>query len=114
MKKLLTFLSHQKWLLLTVVFFIALMVAVSFISVTQMDGLSTRVLAISEWIKRHHVILLLWHGLILAAIYVGWGMKVNRAVKAQKLSSNEIQRLKRFRWWLIGFVLLVDCWVFWL
>ncbi len=114
MKKLLTFIRQQKWLFVTVFFFVLLMVVVSFISLTQMDGLSARVLGFNQWLQRHHVAVLLWHVLILAAIYVGWGIKVDRTFKGQTISAKKMRSVKRFRWWLIGFVVLVDCWVFWL
>lgn len=76
--------------------------------------------ALNNWFKHHRLTIIVWHILLLAAIYYGWGWKVDEAVKTQakmenvtKWDEKRIRKIKRFRWYLIGAFLLIDFMMFW-
>jgi hypothetical protein len=93
---------------LTVLCSVGVMELALIVSVTQMATINSPILHVSAWISQHKTLFSLWHILIITAIYWGWGKKVERAAKKYSLSTDQITKAKRFRYVLIGFVVLVD------
>lgn len=116
-KKLFT--KHQSlWFGLSI-FFIMMLFAFSFSS-GLFGNQHHAIYIINAWFNQHRFIVILWHILLLAAIYYGWGWKVDEAVKTQakmenitKWDEKRIRKIKRFRWYLIGAFLLIDLMMFW-
>jgi len=99
--------------------FIGITVTFIMIGVAYLFGFSTlnfpdhqsTISALNTWLNKHKLIIILWHVLLLVAIYWGWGIKVDSLVKQQKqrqIDHATIDKYKRFRWVLIITVLIID------
>lgn len=108
----------RPWFWITGIFSLLIIAVLSLISLTQFNGLHSIIFGLSNWIDDHRYAFLLWHMVIVVAIWVLWGKKVDRDFAAyqknakKKLSDDELKKAvakaKRFRLFLIGFVVVVD------
>lgn len=89
---------------------LAVMLAVS---LTQVHTIKQPVFNISQWFNHNRIYFIGWQILIILAIFLGWGYKIDREARNTELPKSEIKRLKRFRYWLIGFVLLINLILIW-
>jgi uncharacterized membrane protein YhfC len=78
------------------------------INVGHLERVDVMVTELSGWIKSHRPIFWVWHGLLMAAIFVGWGKKIDRQSKARGWSKAQTQKMKRFRYVLILTFLMLD------
>lgn len=113
MKKLYTLFTKGKWIWMTLIFFAVIMICMLAISLSQMSGINGAISGLSSWVKTHKYAFLLWHGLIIAAIYYFWGKKVDKEAKLHDLTEDQIKKTKRFRYYMIAFVIVVDLLVHW-
>ncbi len=77
-------------------------------SLSRINGLNATVFGLSDWIKVHHSLFLVWHLLIFLAIFYGFSKKVDRDARQYSLSRDEVKKAKRWRFALIGFVMAMD------
>ena len=80
----------------------------SLISINFIHSLNLPVQQVNHWINQHHSLFLCWHLLLLVAIYFGWGFKVEKEAKQKELTAEQIKKAKRFRWLIIGSVIIID------
>lgn len=113
------FKKHQSIFIGIGLFLIMMLISYAF-SFGFLSNQHHAIYAISAWFNKHRFIVILWHILLFLAIYYGWGWKVDQAVKMQqkqergtKWSTARIEKIKRFRWYLIVACLLIDLLVFW-
>jgi hypothetical protein len=113
MKTFTTTIAKNKWLIISLSFSALIIFMFSLIGLNQASGINSTILSLSHWIKTHKYLFLLWHMFIVFAIYIAWGVKVERQAKRYNLSEKEVKKAKRFRYALIGFVVLVDILTHW-
>ena len=113
MKEVVNTLTKHKWVLFTMICFVILLFAVSLIRFTHLTDMNDAVIHLSYWIKAHKYPFIVWHILIIAAIYVFWGLKVDQVVKRNQLSQCDAKKIKPFRYWMMAFVVIVNLWVHW-
>lgn len=93
---------------LIVLFTIVIFMAMLTVSLTQVHAIKQPVFNISQWFDHNRIYFIGWQIMIILAIFLGWGYKIDRETRNTELPKSEITRLKRFRYWLIGFVLLIN------
>ena len=103
--------NHQSLLIGLGLFFLMMLVAFSF-SFGVFGNQHQVIYALSSWFSQHKFMVILWHIFLIAAIYWGWGFKVDLAAKRTQINEKQIKKLKRFRWVLISAILLIDLFVF--
>jgi hypothetical protein len=101
------FKKHQS-LLIGLGIFALMMLAASMFSFGGFSSQHHAIYALSSWLRQHKFLVILWHIFIIAAIYWGWGLKVDLAAKNVQMDEIKIKKLKRFRWVLIVMFLLID------
>jgi len=109
------FKKHQS-ILIGLGIFVLMMLAVSCFSLSAFGNHHHAVYVLSTWLNQHKLIVILWHILLITSIYFGWGIKVDLAVKhaqiGEMMDEKRVKKLKRFRWVLIGMVLIIDFFMF--
>ena len=113
MNKFFSVLKRTRWMLITIAVFIALMVFVSMLSFTHIASSHSVIFSLGAWVTQNRIWFALWHGVIIVAIYFGWGWKVDRAAAVQEMSPEDIKKAKRFRYWMIAFVVVISLLTYW-
>ncbi len=123
MKKLFNYLSRHKWMLISILLLLLVLFLMTLMSVSQINGFNRVVFDLNHFIKAHKFTFLLWHIAIIGAIWVLWGKKVDQdfarfdQAHPGKLDAGQrsaaVAKAKRFRWWLIAFVLVIDLLMHW-
>jgi hypothetical protein len=109
MKKNPSFLSRYKLSLITLLMmlsFISIAVFLSFSSISSQTSILVN--QFNAWIRQHTFVFLLSHGLLMIAIYVLWGNRVDALSMKYQLTNEVVQKVKQARLVLIGLILIVD------
>lgn len=88
--------------------FVFMMLVASVFSFGAFGNQRHAIYALSSWLSQHKFLIMLWHIFLIAAIYWGWGAKVDAAAKRTHMDKTRVKKLKRFRWVLIAMLLLID------
>lgn len=78
------------------------------LSVLDSADQQSKINTLNIWLSQHKFIVILWHVLLLVAIYWGWSIKVDSLAKQHQLKQVTIDKYKRFRWILIITVVVMD------
>lgn len=113
MKKPYTLFARGKLIWMTLIFFGVIMACMLALSLTQINGVNGAISGLRDWVETHKYEFLLWHSLIILAIYYFWGKKVDKEAKLHDLSKDQIKKSKRFRYYMIAFVIVVDLLIHW-
>lgn len=109
MSKFLDFLAQHKLFLFLLLIIVIVFPLLSLISINLIHSLNLPIQQVNTWINRHRELFLFWHLLLIVAIYLGWGLKVEQeAKKHKKLTIEQIKKAKRFRWLIILAVIGID------
>ncbi len=113
MKTLVNFCMKFKLPLLSVGLLALALMVTHFVAASAQTGFVDHLSDLNQRIQRHHILIGLTHALIIVSIYYLWGMKVDYEAKKKHLLPATVKKAKRFRYYLIFFVLLVDYFTFW-
>ncbi len=113
MKILAKFFSKGKWLSIPLALLALIFLLGFLLNTATVDRWTDHLNHINHGIQRHHILLVIVHSLIIVGIYYGWGKKVEYEAKKNNLAPSTVKNYKRFRYGLIGFILLVDYIAFW-
>jgi len=108
MQPITTFIRRKKISLITLVVTVCVILLALGMSFSGFNQATATISNISTWMNQHQRWFLLWHGLILCAIYVGWGWRIDQLATKKQLTIETIKKIKRYRWLLIGAILLFD------
>jgi hypothetical protein len=104
------FLAKHKLFLFLLLIIVIVFPLLSLISINLIHSLNLPIQQVNTWINRHRGLFLFWHLLLLVAIYLGWGFKVEQDARKQhkELTVEQIKKAKRFRWLIILAVIGID------
>ena len=97
-----------KWILLSVGLLVLALLVTHVVSESALNGWMDHLNAINHRMEHHHVLMGMVHALILVSVYFLWGMKVEYEAKKHHLTPATVKKAKRFRYFLIFFILFVD------
>lgn len=100
--------SSTKWLVLSVVIILFLMIGVCLVGQATMSGMTDALSAMTQWTQRHHDLFIVWHMIIIISIYVLWGKKIHTLKNKGEVNEKQAKILLKFRYILMAFVLFVD------
>lgn len=100
--------SKYRLLSITAIFSVVLILFFTTINISDFAGIHHLIFDLDDFIKNHRCAFLFWHILIIITIYAGWGFKVNKNAKKFNLSHAQIKKAKRFRYWMIAFIVIFD------
>lgn len=103
----------KKPTVLVLLFTLIILAVMLAVSLTHVAAIKQPVFNISQWFNHNRIYLIGWQILIILAIFFGWGYKIDREAQNTEWPQSEVKRLKRFRYWLIGFVLLINLILIW-
>lgn len=107
------FISRYGLILLSILFLMSLILFFSQINISDFAGIHNMIFEINQFVQHNRFPFLIWHILIILAIYVGWDLKVNRNAKKYNLTEIQIKKAKQFRYVIIVFVIVFDFLTHW-
>ena len=102
------FIKKQKWSLFVSLMIVAVILMTTLFGLLQMHQFNQSVIKLNSWISHYRNAFLLWHGLIMLAIYFYWGRYVEKQVIPKIRDAKEVKKILRFRWWVILSIVLID------
>ena len=108
MKKILNFYSKNKTALITLIIYsgiIMLAASLSFGNVTASKSIITK---LNDLINHYRTPFMIWHIIIVVAIYFLWGSKVDTLAQQKQIPQQQVVKIKCWRWVIISVILLVD------
>lgn len=103
--------GKRHWKLLAISLSLSLLVLwlVSLLNPTTAQLGAARVITpVAACVETHRLLFLLWHILLIGAIYGLWGHKVNTALKQGLLTTKEAVFVREIRWLLIACLFAID------
>jgi hypothetical protein len=105
--------SSTKWLVLSVIIFFLMMIVVCLVGQSTMRGMTDGLSAMTQWTQQHHELIILWHMLIIAAIYVLWGHKIKALKNKGHINEKQSKKILKYRYAMMAFIVIVDLTVYW-
>ena len=111
MKKILNFCSKNKTTLITLVIYSGIIILAASLSFGNITASKFIITKLNSLINHYRTPFMIWHIIIVVAIYFLWGRKVNTLAQQKCISQHQVVKIKRWRWVIIGIVLLIDVFV---
>ena len=108
MKKLRVYFKKSRWFILTTLFVFIIFFIGFCLSFSDFGGANNSISQLNQWIRAHYTVLLLWHVVLLIAIYLGWVIRIKRIKPDDPNASNRIKYYTLLKWASLGFILVID------
>ena len=108
MKSVVKFISEIKWVTIPIGISFLTYAMLLFVHSGTLERWTEYFNYLADGFQRYHLLLAMGNAMIIAGFHYVWGKKVEYEAKKYHLSAEKVKKYKRFRYVLIGFILLID------